>query len=67
MEKIRGFEKNEFLQELWNNYNPGPGLVKPDFHSVLEQINCFVGPVYQAILKEDEFFGNWIAAKNDWE
>lgn len=67
LEKIREFEKNEFLQELWNNYNPGPGLVKPDFHSVLEQINLFVGPVYQAILKEDEFFGNWIAVKNTWK
>ena len=67
LEKIRGFEKNEFLQELWNNYNPGPGLVKPDFYSVLEQINLFVGPVYHAIVKEDEFFGNWIAAKNNWE
>lgn len=67
LEKIREFEKNEFLQELWNNYNPGPGLVKPDFHSLLEQINLFVGPVYQAILKEDEFFGNWIAVKNMWK
>ena len=24
MEQIRAFDQNEFLQKLWNNYNPGP-------------------------------------------
>ena len=64
LEKIRKFEGNTFLSGLWDNYNPGPGLVKPDFHSVLERIDYFVGPVYQAIIKEDEFFGNWSATEN---
>ena len=66
LEKIREFENNEFLSGLWEKYNPGPGLVKPDFHVILERIYNFVGPIYQAIIKEDEFFGNWDAAKNRW-
>lgn len=59
MEKIRTFNENKFLVNLWNNYNPGPGLDKPDFHSILEQINTFIGPVYEAI-------ANWSAADNNW-
>lgn len=55
--KIKQFEENEFLQNLWNNYNPGSGLMKPDFHSVLLQIDNFIGSIYNAIIKEDEFFG----------
>lgn len=66
MEKIRTFNENKFLVNLWNNYNPGPGLDKPDFHSILEQINTFIGPVYEAILNEDELLANWSAADNNW-
>ena len=66
LEKIKAFDDNPSLSELWDNYNPGPGLVKPDFHSVLERIDYFIGPIYQAIIKEDEFFGNWIAVENKW-
>lgn len=36
---------NEFLQKLWNNYNPGLGLEKHDFSSVLVQIDRFISPV----------------------
>lgn len=66
MEKIEAFDDNSSLSELWDNYNPGPGLVKPDFYSVLKRIDCFIGPIFQALIKEDEFFGNWIAAENKW-
>ena len=36
------FHQNEFLRKLWNNYNPGPGLEKPDFISVLNQIDKLI-------------------------
>lgn len=65
--KIRAFDQNEFLQKLWNNYNPGPGLEKPDFSSVLVQINRFISPVYGALLREDEFFGMWSSKENVWK
>lgn len=67
MEKILAFEDNEFLQNLWKNYLPGPGLEKPDFHSVLNQINKFIGPILDKILDEDEFFGTWSAKENIWK
>lgn len=65
--KIRAFDQNEFLQKLWNNYNPGPGLEKPDFSSVLVQINRFICPIYGALLREDEFFGMWSSKENVWK
>ena len=67
MEQIRAFDQNEFLQNLWSNYNPGLGLEKPDFSSVLVQIDRFIGPVYEAILREDEFFGMWSSKENVWK
>lgn len=66
MEQIRAFDQNEFLQKLWNNYNPGPGLEKPDFSSVLVQIDRFISPVYEALLREDEFWGMWSSKENVW-
>ena len=67
MEQIRAFDQNVFLQKLWNNYNPGPGLEKPDFSSVLVQIDRFIGPVYEALLREDEFFSKWSSKENVWK
>lgn len=67
MEKIRAFDQNEFLRNLWTNYYPGPGLDKPDFSSVLKQIDLFIDPLYDAILSENEFFGIWSAKENVWK
>ena len=67
LEQIKAFDQNEFLRNLWSNYNPGPKLEKPDFPSVLAQIDRFIGPVYQAILREDEFFGMWSSKENVWK
>lgn len=67
MEQIKAFDQNEFLTTLWNNYNPGPGLEKPEFSEVLAQIDTFLGPVINAILKEDDFFGTWLSKENLWK
>lgn len=67
IEKIKAFEENEFLQNLWKNYNPGPGLEIPDFHTVLIQIERFIGPVYEKIVQEDEMFLVWSATQDTWE
>ena len=66
LEKIKLFHQNEFMRTLWNNYNPGPGLEKPDFISVLNQIALFIGPIYEAILNQKDFFGMWLAKENVW-
>ena len=64
--QIMAFKENEFLNNLWDNYNPGPGLEKPDFKLILVQIERFIGPVYEAILAEEEFFGKWESKENVW-
>lgn len=56
-----------FFKDMWNNYNPGSGLEKPDFSSALVQIDRFIGPVYEMILREDEFFGTWSSKENVWK
>ena len=66
MQQIKAFAQNEFLQMLWNNYNPGPRLEKPEFSLVLKQIDQFIGPVFEAMLKENEFFGIWVPKENVW-
>ncbi len=60
------FEENEALRNLWKSYNPGPGLEKPEFHDMLVQIERFIGPVFHAIVNEDEFFKTWMGSKNEW-
>ena len=38
-----------------------------DFSSVLVQIDRFIGPVYGALLREDEFLGMWSSKENVWK
>ena len=61
------FVQEEFLRTLWRNYNPGLGLAKPEFSSVLKQIDRFFGPIFEAIKNEDEFFGMWSPEENVWK
>lgn len=66
IEKIKEFEQNMFLQNMWKNYKPGQQLEKPEFACVLARICTFIGPVFDAILNEDEFFLKWNPAENTW-
>lgn len=66
MDRIKAFKQNEFIQTLWHNYNPGKGLEKPDFQSLLLQIDAFIGPVFEAILRENDFIGQWSAKESIW-
>ena len=67
MSRIRAFDQNDFMCTLWNNYNPGQGLEKPEFTLILEQIKCFIGPIYDTILEEKEFFGMWMPKESRWD
>ncbi|MEI3299413.1 MAG: nucleotidyl transferase AbiEii/AbiGii toxin family protein [Eubacterium sp.] len=67
LKQIRAFDQNKFLCKLWNNYNPGPMIEKPDFSTVLIQIEKFIGPVYDAMLRENEFLKKWYSKKSMWQ
>ena len=67
IEQIKAFAENSYLVTLWNNYYPGPGIDKPKFSEVVVQIDVFLGPVFSAILKEEEFFGQWSTRENAWK
>lgn len=41
-------------------------FAQEEFHDVLMQIDRFVGPVFEAIVNEDEFFGTWVGSQNEW-
>ena len=38
-----------------------------DFSNVLAQIDRFLRPVFEAVIKEDEFFGTWSSQQNVWK
>ncbi len=43
-----------------------PEIMQVDFSSVLVQIDRFISPVYEALLREAEFFGMWSSKENVW-
>ena len=67
MKKIKTFANNEFLLRQWQNYYPGPGIDKPEFVDVLNQIEMFFGPIFQAIIRNEEFDKDWLPSENVWK
>ena len=41
-------------------------LKEPEFDVVVHAMLKFLGPVWDAIIHEDEFFGNWQGHNAEW-
>ena len=63
--RIRGFSNNSFLEMQWRRFEPAKeaGL---EFSEALRRLNQFLHPVYDAILKEEEFDFQWSCSQKSW-
>jgi len=65
-ERIKAFKENDFLLNLWNNYQSGMDDIKPEFSVVIDRLEEFIGPVFTAIVNENEFLMRWSNISNLW-
>lgn len=65
-ERIREFAYNPFLKALWLRFEPAKqnGL---GFSETLLQLERFLGPVYQAVLREEDFDRQWFSSQKTWK
>lgn len=65
-ERIREFAYNPFLKALWLRFEPAKqnGL---GFSETLLQLERFLGPVYQAVLREEDFDRQWFSFQKTWK
>jgi predicted nucleotidyltransferase component of viral defense system len=60
------FVKDEERNRQWKLFLKRIGREYVEFEVVVKDIKRFLLPVYEAIIKEDEFFMYWKSLKKDW-
>jgi len=61
------FINDERKKTMWENYLKRIGYINIDFKDLMNRINKFLSPVYNHILKEEEFFKIWDNKQMKWE
>ena len=63
---IGNFVGDAGMQNKWKQYLKAQKLKEPEFDVVVQAMLKFLGPVWDAIIREDEFFGNWQGRNAEW-
>lgn len=64
-ERIREFVDNPFLKAQWLRFGPAQetGL---EFSETLKRLEQFLAPVYQAVLRDEDFDKQWFSSQKSW-
>ena len=57
--KVCEFDQNQEMQKTWQQFMARMQHIDIGFSEVLQTINQFIGPIFNAIVNEDEVFGIW--------
>lgn len=63
---ITGFVDNEFLNIQWRAFEPARNM-KLEFKTVLNQMDIFLKPIYDAVLGQKEFTLRWDCKYKHWK
>lgn len=59
--RVCQFDQNQDMQTKWRQFVTRTEYINVGFSEVLQTINQFIAPVFNAIVNESEVFGTWNA------
>jgi len=65
-ERIKAFKESAFLLNLWNNYESGTNDKKLEFSIIIDRLEEFLEPVFNAVVNKTEFLASWSNTSNSW-
>lgn len=65
--RISEFRNNSFLSAQWLRYQPLMKMALPKFDVVIDRLQQFLQPVFDAAVYEKEFFMDWSAKQGKWQ
>ncbi|MCD8045094.1 MAG: nucleotidyl transferase AbiEii/AbiGii toxin family protein [Clostridiales bacterium] len=63
--RIEKFDESEFFQIQWSKFEPAVEINLP-FSDTLKRLSDFLEPIYVAILRGEEFQGQWKCEQKKW-
>jgi predicted nucleotidyltransferase component of viral defense system len=67
LKKIYSFRSDPDMMKKWKHFIKGTLKQDIEFELVIDTISRFIGPVFEAILKESELFATWHSNKLSYE
>lgn len=62
-DRISEFRNNAVLKALWLRFQPSIQMELPEFTVVIDRLQQFLQPVFDAAIHEREFFADWSAPR----
>ncbi len=66
-QRILALAEDENMQVKWQYFLKTLGSPNQSFHEVILEIQTFLFPVWEAVLREDEFLQSWDASSRYWK
>lgn len=65
-ERIMKFKENSIMLSQWARFKPLVQLDLPSFEIVLNQIEKFIRPVFEASIHDNEYTMTWLSETCEW-
>ena len=59
-ETIAGYSDSVYMKKKWKMYLKREKRTEPEWNQVVEIVSSYLGPLWQAICRDEVFFGDWM-------
>lgn len=60
MEELVSYRDYSYMRKRWEKYLRHCGKKEPEWQEVVDKLDKFLSPVWQAVCKDEVFFGDWM-------
>ncbi len=60
IDRIVAYKNYKFMEKKWKKYKKQQGHLEIQWEELVEVVTCFFNPIWNALLKDEIFFGDWM-------
>lgn len=60
MEELVSYRNYSYMRKRWEKYLRHCGKKEPEWQDVVDKLDHFLSPIWQAVCKDEVFFGDWM-------
>lgn len=60
MKELISYREYGYMRKRWDKYLRHCGKTEPEWEEVVDKLERFLGPIWQAACKDEVFFGDWM-------
>ncbi|MBO5524069.1 MAG: hypothetical protein J5986_10420, partial [Roseburia sp.] len=60
VKELVSYREYGYMKKRWEKYLRHCGKTEPEWEEVVDKLEKFLGPIWQAVCKDEVFFGDWM-------